>query len=420
MIKKFLIAVLLMTGMMKPALTEAQSLTINQCREKALKYNAAMMMAKGNVESARHDKSQAYTMFFPKIEASVEAFKSTDNLIEIDMQKELNYKYVGDNYGWSAGVTAILPIYTGGQISNNYKMSELGMEVRQLEKAMTRKDVILNSDRLFWQVVKYRQQLITVNNADTLLAEVERVTRSIVNNGMRNQNDLLQVQLRRNENRSIASRLKNAIEVSRMMLSQYIGMGDTLVDVNSTVIANNDTVVNTSNVNTTTDYALLQKQVKVAELEVDLERGKLLPQLSIGASFSADHLMGYSHGGVGFVTLSIPISDWWGGSHAVKSKQIKLQNARYDFIDKSQKIDIHLKSLRLNMTEARNQIDIASKSIDQARESLRLNSSTYKAGTTLMSDFLSAQNALLQAETNYINAQADYNFKVSEYEQAIK
>ena len=47
--------------------------------------------------------------------------------------------------------------------------------------------------------------------------------------------------------------------------------------------------------------------------------GKNLPTLAVGAGYMYDNLMDKSHPfAIGFVSLSVPVAGWWGGSHAVK------------------------------------------------------------------------------------------------------
>lgn len=55
------------------------------------------------------------------------------------------------------------------------------------------------------------------------------------------------------------------------------------------------------------------------------------------------------------------------------------------------------------------------KVITQAEENLRLNTNTYRAGTTTMSDMLDAQTALQNAKNEYIQAYAAYQLCVVDY-----
>ena len=112
-------------------------LTLDSCRALALHNNAAILIAKNNIMEAQEIKKQTYTNYFPKIEMTGSAFKSTDKLISIDVRDKLGFKYEGLDYGWSMGVSAELPLYAGGCIDNSYELGKLGIEINILEKACT-------------------------------------------------------------------------------------------------------------------------------------------------------------------------------------------------------------------------------------------------------------------------------------------
>jgi outer membrane protein TolC len=73
--------------------------------------------------------------------------------------------------------------------------------------------------------------------------------------------------------------------------------------------------------------------VDVAKLQVRMETGKNLPTVAIGAGYT---YMNFDRGrpaemkdnfGMAFATVSVPISGWWGGSHATKKKKLELRAA---------------------------------------------------------------------------------------------
>ena len=119
-----------------------------------------------------------------------------------------------------------------------------------------------------------------------------------------------------------------------------------------------------------------------------------------------------------FATVSIPISNWWGGSHAIKRKKIEHQKAIEEQQDKSELLKIRMRNAWNNVTESFRQMEIAKSSIEQAEENLRLNRNYYKAGTSKMSDLLEAQLLYQQAHDGYVEAFANYQNRLLEYRQA--
>ena len=120
-----------------------------------------------------------------------------------------------------------------------------------------------------------------------------------------------------------------------------------------------------------------------------------------------------------FATVSVPISDWWGGSHAVKRKKIEYQQAVDEQNDKAEMLKIRMQKAWNDVSEACLQLSIARRSIEQAEENLRLNRNQYQAGISKMSDLLEAQLLYQQALDRRTDAYADYQNRLLEYRQTV-
>jgi outer membrane protein TolC len=170
----------------------------------------------------------------------------------------------------------------------------------------------------------------------------------------------------------------------------------------------------------TAEYQLLDKQVQAARLQQKMTVGENLPSLAVGAGYNYHNLMDNDRTfAMVYATLSVPITDWWGGSHAIRRKRIEYQKALDEQQDKSELLQIRMQNAWNNVVEARQQLDIAQRSIEQAEENLRLNRDYYRAGTIKMSDLLEAQLLCQQAHDRYTDASADYRNKILEYQQAV-
>jgi outer membrane protein TolC len=168
------------------------------------------------------------------------------------------------------------------------------------------------------------------------------------------------------------------------------------------------------------EYQLLQKQVEATNLQKKLAVGQNLPSVAVGAGYNYHNLLDNNQTfGMIFATVSVPISDWWGGSHAIKRRKLQLQNANEELEDKSQLLKIRMQQSWDDMVLAYKQIEIAQKSIAQAEENLRLNRDFYKAGTSTMTDLLQAQLLYQQAHDKLVDAKTDYLKKLLAYKQSV-
>ena len=148
--------------------------------------------------------------------------------------------------------------------------------------------------------------------------------------------------------------------------------------------------------------------------------GQNLPTVAVGAGYNYHNLMDNDRTfGMVFATVSVPISDWWGGSHAIKRKKIEHQKAIEQLENNAQLLQIRMQNAWNGVEESRRQLLLSQRGIEQAEENLRLNRDYYRAGTSRMADLLEAQLLYQQACDKHTDAFADHQIKLMEYRHAI-
>ena len=257
---------------------------------------------------------------------------------------------------------------------------------------------------------------------DTLLAGIHKDVDVAVRAGLVMPNDLLQVQLRRNDIQSQRLKLQNGISIVRLLLSQYCGLRDTSFvisyqsDVTSPLVTKQD---HRQALLGTVEYQLLGKQVEATSLQKKMAVGQNLPSVAVGAGYNYHNLLDNNHSfGMVFATVSVPISDWWGGSHAIKRRKIEHQKAVEQLEDNAQQLQIRMQNAWNGVEESHQQLVLAQRSIEQSEENLRLNRNYYKAGISKMSDLLEAQMLYQQSLDRRTDAYADLQLRLLEYKQA--
>ena len=422
----------------------AQTYTLQQLKDSALQNNIAIRNAKHSIDAAQQQRKEAFTKYFPTISGTglwfnadkgmaktelnlseqispelgmslaqslpAEALAALGNPISISMMKN----------GTIAGVTAVQPIFAGGQIINGNKLAKVGEDVSRLQLQLSENEVEKQTEQYYWQLVTLQEKMKTIEAVQALLADIYKDVDVAVRAGVAMRNDLLQIQLRQNDVESQKVKLNNGINIVRLLLAQYCGLCNSEFTVHhSDFSVPQHPSPNTYHLNSLPEYQLLQKQVEATKLQRKMEIGKNLPTLGVGAGYNYHNLLDNNHTfGMVFATVSVPISDWWGGSHAVKRKKIAQQQAEEQLTDNSQLLKIRMQNAWNNVEESRQQLQIAQRSIEQAKENLRLNRDYYKAGTSKMSDLLEAQLLYQQSLDRRTDAYADYQNKLLEYRQA--
>lgn len=403
---------------------QAQRLmTAEQAVSDALQNNVRMKNADNDLEAARQAKKQAFTKYFPTVSATGIGYMADKGLLEMSLAPGMEMSMMKN--GIMGGVSAQLPLFTGGRILNANRLADVGVETSRQQRRMSHNEVVLTAETYFWQAVMLKEKLKTVEAVELQLDKFAKDADAAVAAGVTDRNDLLQVNLRKNETRSNRITLENALTTAKRLLAQYTGHDGDSIDVSAdmsgglppsplqlyaepqTALAN------------TAEYALLEQNVKANRLKYKMTVGQNLPSVAIGGGYMYDDLMDKSHQfWLGFATVSIPLSGWWGGSHEMKKQRLAVRNAENTLQDNSQLLVIGIENKWNDMNDAYRKIGIAMESIAQAEENLRLHDDYYRAGTATMSDLLEAQTLYQNSRSAYVEAYAEYQIKKREYLQA--
>lgn len=422
--KPIILSTIIAVAVSQCAIANAQrTLTLDECRELALKNNAAIKKADLEIEGAEQTKKSAFTNYFPSISGSAMAYNADKGLLQVDMGG-MEMSFLKNGVG--VGVTAVQPVFAGGQIVNGNKLANVGVEVSKLQKEQSEKEISLTTEKYYWQIVSLKEKRNTLEAIGKMLKKLDEDVTAAVDAGIRTRNDMLQVRLKQNDVESNLINLNNGINLSCQVLAQYIGMTDSIIDVadgvdiTAPVSTPQELLVDHHDaLDLTTEYRLLEKNVKANEIQYNMEVGKNLPTVAVGAGYMYDNLMDKDHSfGIVFASVSVPITDWWGGSHSMKQKKSKVAIAKIEQTDNSELLIVRMTQTWNNLDNAYKQIGIASKSIDQAEENLRLNNDYYAAGTISMSDLLEAQTLYQQSRDKYVEAWTQYQIRRIEYLQA--
>ena len=427
----------------------AQTYTLEQLKDSALHNNFAIRKARFDINAAQQQRREAFTKYFPNVSATGLWFNANKGMAETtitpselmpqslgqvlaqklpqqvlaDLANPINVSMLKN--GTIGGVTAVQPVFAGGQIINGNRLAKVGENVSRLQLQLSENEVEKITEQYFWQLVSLQEKMKTVEAVEALLTDIAKDVDVALKAGVALRNDLLQVQLRQNDVASQKLTLRNATSVIKLLLAQYCGLhaGDTwnveYASVDSTSTESSSLSPFHSSLPNLPEYQLLTQQVRATDLQHKMEVGKNLPSVGVGAGYNYHNLLDNDHTfGMIFATVSVPISEWWGGSHAIKRKKIEHEKAQAQLADNSELLMIRMQKAYNDVEEARQQLDIAQRSIEQAEENLRLNRNFYQAGTSKMSDLLEAQLLYQQARDKQTDAVANYHNKLLEYRQA--
>ena len=441
----FILAALLSAA----CISAQETLTLEQCREMALKYNKEMAAAARQTESARYTAKSYKGNFFPNFSLSGTGIYSTSdgslgiaggNLPTFQPDAtgqflpnkgfayfpgiDLNYK-IGMVY--MGGIQVEQPLYMGGKIRAAYKMSLLGKEMAQLSETLTASEVIVKTEQAYAQVIKAKEMKKVADKYSAVLTELMKNVESAHKHGLKPQNDVLKVQVKLNESELNMRKAENALRLATMNLCHFIGkplIADIQVSGDYPEVKEN-IIMQVSDITARPEYGILNKQVAMAKQQVKLNRSELLPKVGVKGSYNYIHGLEvndetflYKGGFSVLLNVSVPLFHFGERINKVHAAKAKLEQTRLEQADMNEKMLLELTLAANNLDEARLESELSDRSLQQAEENMRVSKKQYEVGLETLSDYLEAQTLWQQAYSVQVDAHFRLYLNYVEYLKA--
>ncbi len=452
--RAYLSIVLLLTAVCLSAqtVTMHDTLTLDSCLALAKQNNKELQRARLDIEKAQQVKAQALTKYFPQISASAMGYHSLHPLVEIGID-DINNASVRDlltmlygnygaalglentlslfQYGYQVGVTALQPVYVGGKIVAGNRLAQVGVEAAERQTEITERDLLQQVEESYWLVVGLNDKQHTLTAVTGLLDTIHRTVKAAVDAGLALQTDLLQVELRQSEIQRTQIQLNNGLSLAKRALWQSVSLSNSDHHLDSIPLESitADTVLFTATYTDSSDSPetdLLALQVRAAELQRRMTIAEALPQVAVGAHYGYSNIqMNILRDGLGsktgngalFITVSVPLTAWWETGHKIHEDNVALEQARLQQAQLTEQLSLRTQQAYDKMLEAYILVGENQRALSIARENYRLSGVNYRAGTGTITDLLSAQTTLLQAENNLTDALIAYRVNSRRYNQ---
>ncbi|MBK9389281.1 MAG: TolC family protein [Bacteroidetes bacterium] len=421
-------------------------LSLDSCKILAMSNNYRIKEAANEVTQSEEVKKSAFTSYFPKVNAGFSAAKMSDYMVKGSIPQMNLPVYDGNpanlpiatqftyfpgmalnlvdylNFGYAM---AAQPVFTGGRIYNGNKLAKTGVEIYRVKESLTITETLVKTEELYWNIISLNEKLVTVDSYRKLLDTLNRDVSAAVKAGLIQRTDLLKIQLKQNELEMNRLSLTDGIALSIKALCQHIGIHyDSMVVLTDTPVitvdpaslfVNPDEAVRNRN-----EYKILEKAVRAEELQQRIVTGEYLPQVAVGvAGVYTDVMDKTDQVGVAFATISVPISDWWGGTHKIRQGKAKVENANNKLGETAELLSLQITRMQNELYQNYFRIGNAEKSLEQAQENMKVTKDNYDAGVTGMSDLLEAQSLYQEAVNSLTEAKCNYQVSMAKYMEAI-
>ena len=410
---------------------ETVALNLDDAMLRAFQTNPTVSIAQYELDSARASYNAARQSRGISITASHTTQRGgyDDNIIKkTDATGAWTGEYwknIGNNH--SNGLTASLPIFTGGKLSGtikqakaNYQYNEVGVQRTYNEMRSTVTDGYFN--------------MLQADNIQKLSAEsVTRLEDHLKNVqaqydvGVVAKVDVLRSQVELANAKQTLIQAENSYQVAEANMNKIVGLPmDTNLKLDNLLVYN----AYDKNMDDCLAYAAEHRpELMQAKYNVDAAKGALMvarsghmPQVAASASqsWSDSNWPGDEKGnwGVG-VNVSMNVFDTGVTLSKIHGAEADLKKAEETYRNTVDSVNLDVRSNYLGLREAEKRISTTKLAVEQADEDYRIAQLRYMSGVGTNTDVLDAQVALTQAKTNYTKALYDYNTSKTALETSI-
>ncbi len=398
-------------------------LTLEEARQLAVNRNNNLKAAQQKIEAAKAQKAEADAKGKPRLDGSVNTWYFGDPLNKLLPE-----------YGISPGVTASMPLYTGGKIKSGKELAAKAVEITKEQKVLTTAEVVLATESAYWQIVAAKEKMRLAEQFARQLEGLHTELNNAYTAGLTYKNDVLRVKVQQNDNQLNLTRATDAWILAKLNLAQITGLGD------STDFVIPDTVFGRFNrgsmnssmeeiVGNRSEIKILKKSIEAERIRENILKADFKP--TIGLSATAIGVFGKeginfkdpsSHGFTSYYSmaqLSMPIFDWGQRKQRVRQQQHFIQVQQHLLQETKEKISLEVQQAYLQLNESAKRVELSGASLEQADENLRLSNDRLKAGTITGQDVLEAQTIWQQAFSNIIDAKTAYRIDEARLRRAL-
>lgn len=438
---------LILTFLVGTLSCSAQVLTLDSCFTLAKQNNIDLKKAAIDVRVAQEVKRQLVPKFFPTVNITALGAYANEPLFSIDVTQmgqtegfksflQMVYEELrsvnpslSSEMSWlrrGAMLTAraVQPVFAGGRIVNGNKMANLGIDAANLKLEVSERDILQSVEETYWLVSGLIEKRSTIRQVQQLLDTLTEVTNTALEAGVITQNDILKVELKKNEIASLSMKLENGITLASHLLCQMIGIPmDTPIELETlpTLDPAELTLNQSINVSGRPEYELLELNVKAEKMRKRMTIGETLPSVGLGIMGGFTNFFECNRtNAIGFVVASVPLSAWWENSHKIKEHNLKIQEAELMRDDLQNKLKLQNEQVYNALTESATLMKQHASASKMAEDNYNISLMNYEAGLATMSELLESHALLMQAYDQYTDARITYRTNLHRFEALNK
>ena len=417
---KFIISILTLTIGFQ-SFAQNEKLSMEKCREMAVNYNQDVKSSTAELEASGYDAEAINKDNLPKIDLNTN-YRYLSNGISMDGFNTLEHIY-------NVNLSIIQNIYSGSQVKTSYELARTKETISSEQKRFTASEVVLETDRLYWDVVSNAEFLnLSIRYRDIVdklvITVLDKVEEEVLS-----KTEYLQAKVNLNDAELKVIQSENNLKLSEMALNRVIG-----IDITSDINTDDSISVDFNSIddidyvqtalNTRAEIKINENLVTASDLNVGLTRSPYLPTIGVGANgrygtpgdnLSTEPNLNFQ----AFGYLNMPLVYFGKKGKQVEASRVRSEIASLQ-LDKTQDlITLEVSQARYALVESVKKVELTQNSVQQADENLDLVTDRYLEGLSPIIDVLNAQIFWESAYLDFVDAKKGFQINYSIYQKAL-
>ncbi|GAB3422142.1 TolC family protein [Niabella aquatica] len=398
--------------------------TLKQCIDTAQVYNKTLQINRNHISIGEQREKEAKANLIPKVTANADYKYFIELPTQLMPMNALNPQasegqfrdlQFGVPHNINANVQLAMPLYNP-QIYGAIENTKIANELTQLQFQKSEEQVLFDITTLYYnaQILKHQLDFLESNliNTQKLLKNMELLKEQLLAKGTDVSKVKLQAEQLGTQRENVYSKYLQVLNALKL----NIGIP---LERNITVVSEiEQQALTETNVENILDLKIIQTQNKLLNTELNtLNKSRFLPSLNLIASYGTtgfgydktpnDFLKFYPIGFAG-LQLTYPLFNGTVTKRKINQKKLEINNNELQAQLISDKTEMEIENAIRQRTIAQNTIANTENQIDLAKTIYEQTILQQKQGTANLTDILLADNALREAQQNYLNAVIDY------------
>ncbi|MFS4418367.1 TolC family protein [Maribacter sp. 2307ULW6-5] len=417
--------------------------TLQECVEYAVEHNLTVAQFELDLENAEIDKSDALGNFLPTLNANTSYSSNTGFSINPTNNLPTNRTQNNVNAGLTTGVT----LFDGLRNVHQLNRAKLNAIANQYRLDDLKDDIRLSVANSYLQVLS-NKELLKVARAQYQFTEQDLIrTKELVESGVLPRGDLLEIEATAANQQQQIINAEGQVLISRIGLAQLLqitdydnfDIADQAFDIPpSDILSNTPSSIYAKALEFRNDIKLSQTNVELAEKDLDISKGALLPTLGAFANYGTRYsdvaqlpVPGLPSGsipqfftpsftdqlwifdGVSFgVQLNVPIFNGFSVRNAIDRSEINVERAKLQLEQEKLDLENIVNQSYVDVNTTFKAYEAAEKTLEARRLAFEYAKERFDVGLMNAFDFSQAQARVDNAAADVVRTKYDYIFRL--------